>query len=84
MRRDVLEQGGAAGILESGVCGRKVRSDVAEVGRTQEGVHDGVGESIPVAVAEQPLGEGDVDSPQQEGAPLHQPVRIVANADAHG
>ena len=59
--------------------------DVAQGRRAQHGVGDGVQEHVGVGVPVQPLFKRNLDPAQNEGAALHQAVRIVAlaHADRH-
>ena len=70
-----------APVGEVGV-GKQV-ADVAEPGRTKQGVGDGVQQDIGIAVADEVLVVGDVDSPQPQRPPLAKAMRIVSDAHAH-
>lgn len=67
-----------------GIRGGEVVADVAKAEGTEEGIHDGVGEYVCVAMAEESEGVGDGDSAEDEGSIGAEAVDVVAVADAEG
>ena len=59
-------------------------ADVAEAGRPQQRVGDGVQHHVGVAVADQAAAVLDADAAQHQRPAFRETVRVVTGADAHG
>ena len=57
-------------------------ADIAQRGRAQQRIGNGVQQYVGVAVAQQPFFMRDIHSAQDKTAAFHQPVRVVAVPDA--
>ena len=53
---------------------------VSQIGRTKEGVHDGVDQHISVAVAGKPLAMGDGHAAQHQLSPFSQRMGVEADS----
>ena len=62
---------------------REMGPQVAGPHRAQEGVADGVGQDVGIGMAQQPQGMRDFHPSQDQGAPCHQPVGVIPQADSH-
>ena len=82
-RGDVAEQGDGVGALVGGVGVGEELADVARAHGAEDGVHEGVHEHVGVGVAEQARGVVDVHAAEDELAPLHEAVHVMAVAYAH-
>lgn len=84
----LLQQPQAVRVLPAGISRREVLADVPQAQGPQQGVHQGVGQHVRIAVAVQPqaVGVGQGDTGQNQGTSGHQTVNVVALADAqiHG
>ena len=56
--------------------------EIAQPRRAEDGVDHGVGEDVGVGVALEAAIVGNLDPAENQRAPLREPVRVVANADA--
>ena len=74
------QQGGNA--LVGWVAVREMFPDVAQGGRAQEGVRQGVEGHVRVRMAEQALFIGDLDAAENELSSFHQAVGVIAGAYA--
>lgn len=72
----------AVGSLPLGVFGGEVVADVAEAGGSKHGVHDGVGEDIGIAVADETKFVVNFDAAEDEGAIGAEAVDVIAVTDA--
>ena len=57
-------------------------ADVPQSGSAEQGIGNGMGQNIAVGVAEKAQRGRNLDASQQELAPVHQTVRVVADAAA--
>lgn len=79
---DLGEKLEAVSSLPLGVFGGEVVADVAETGGSKHGVHDGVGEDIGVAVADEAEFVVDFDAAEDEGAIGAEAMDVIAVTDA--
>ncbi len=72
------------GVLEGGIVVRVDIANVAETDSAEQGVGHRVQHDVGVAVAKQAARMIDAHAPQDQGAALSEPMRVVSAADAHG
>ena len=77
------KQDEAGNVFVGRVLIREMGSQVAGPHCAQKGVADGVRQDIGVGMAQQPLGMRDFHPSQDQGAPRHQPVGVIPQADSH-
>ncbi len=65
---DLGEELQAIGAFPLGVFGGEVVADIAQAGGSEHGIHDGVGEDIGIAVADEAKFVVDFDAAEDEGA----------------
>ena len=84
----LLQQHQAVGPFPLGIGGREVLADIPQREGTKQGIHDRVHQHIGIAVAIEAEASGVLQglAAQDQWAPRHQPVDVVAVADAdvHG
>ncbi len=73
----------AVGSLPLGIVRGEVVADITQAGGSEHGVHDGVGEDVGVAVADEAEFVVDFDATENEGAIGAEAVDVVAVADAN-
>ena len=78
---DVGQQREAVGPLIGWVVVRKELPDVAQTGRTEQRVDDGVGQDVGIRVTGKPEWVGNGHATQDQGATGLEPVRIVPDSD---
>ena len=78
------QQLGAVGVLVGVVRVWEVRADVAEGRGAEEGVGNGVQEHVGVGVAREAPLVRNLDAAEDQRAPLHEAMHVVAVANAHG
>ena len=81
---DPLQQHQAVRPLIGRVRVREQLADVPQGRGPQQGVGNGVGQHVRVGVAQQPFLKGHLHPAQDELAPLHQLMHVVAASHTHG
>src|SRR5207247_491116 len=80
LRSDLAQQLLAVRASETRIVAREVRSEIAEVRRSEDRVHDRVEEHVTIGVASEPLRVLDRDTAQDQAAARREPVTIVPEA----
>src|SRR5688572_24674258 len=78
-----IQELAAGDVLVARVGVRKVRTDVAQAGRTQERIAHRMYQHIRVGVPREPLLEGDLHAADNELAPGDESVRVKSLSNAH-
>ena len=60
-----------------------MQADIAQSGRTQQGVAYGMHQNICIRMPQQPLLIGNVSTAQHQFSPRHQPVDIITYSASH-
>src|SRR3989442_15482926 len=82
LRPDLPQQLRAVRASETRIVAREVRSEIAEVGRSEDRVHHRMEEDVTVGMANEPRRMLDRDTAQDQAAARRETVNIVPEPDA--
>jgi len=83
-RYDLAQEDAAVDSLQLRIGIGKMSADIAQPGRTQQGIAQGMDEHIPIRMRDQPLFVRNGDAAQHHMIPITEPVGIIAMTNANG
>jgi hypothetical protein len=79
---NVFEKVKAVRAFPFGIAIREMRANVAEAGRAEERIANGVREDVAIGMPDRPLAEGNYDAADDEIAASGEAMQVVANSAA--